>query len=143
MLPFLIGQGLKRLLQKPAPTPVRYIPSACVVLTVWMSMSASRGTLLSLAAGDILAIALGALAVHLTLLALSYLAGRLLRLDAPDSLAVLFVVSQKTLPLAISVLAALQVSIASAMVVCILYHFVQLMLDSALAVRLRIRTTAA
>ena len=139
LLPFLLGLWLKRLLRRPAPAPVKYVPSSCIIVTVWMSMSASRGTLLELALSDLASIAAGALLVHVLLLLLSHAASRLLRLSAAEALAMLFVVSQKTLPVAIGVLTAMQVPIASALVVCILFHFLQLMLDSVLAARLRLK----
>ena len=143
LLPFLAGLALKRALRRPAPVTVRYIPSACIVVTVWMSMSASRETLLELALADLVLIGLGALAVHGVLLLLAYLAGLTLRLAAAERLAVLFVISQKTLPVAIGVLTALKASMASILVVCLVFHFLQLMLDSMLAVRLRLRVPAS
>jgi sodium/bile acid cotransporter 7 len=46
LLPFALGALLRRLLDRRAPGWVRYVPSSCIIATVWMSMSASSGTLL-------------------------------------------------------------------------------------------------
>ncbi len=137
LLPFAVGGLLRRLLARKAPGWVRYVPSSCIILTVWMSMSASRGTLLELTVGALLLIAVGSLLVHGSLLGLCAAAGRGLRLAAGERIALLFVVSQKTLPVAIGVLTALNAPIASALVVCIVFHFLQLMVDALLAARLR------
>ena len=120
-----------------APGWVRYVPSSCIILAVWMSMSASRGTLLELTVGALVLIVAGSLLVHGSLLGLCAAAGRGLRLAAGERIALLFVVSQKTLPVAIGVLTALNAPIASALVVCIVFHFLQLMVDALIAARLR------
>jgi sodium/bile acid cotransporter 7 len=143
LLPFAIGAWLRHLLQKKPPAWLRYTPSTCIVLTVWMSMSASSTTLLELAAGAFALMLLGALLVHGVLLAACYAAGRGLGLAYGERVALLFVVSQKTLPVAIGVLTALQLPIAGALVICIIFHFAQLMLDSFIAVRLRRGRAAA
>ncbi len=137
LLPFVIGGLLRRLLARKAPGWVRYVPSTCIILAVWMSMSASRATLLELTLGALLLIALGSLLVHGGLLGLCAATGRGLGLAAGERIALLFVVSQKTLPLAVGVLTALNAPIASALVVCIVFHFLQLMLDALIATRLR------
>ena len=137
LLPFVIGGVLRRLIARKAPGWVRYVPSSCIILTVWMSMSASRATLLELTLGALVLIAVGSLLVHGGLLGVCAAAGRGLKLAAGERIALLFVVSQKTLPVAIGVLTALNVPIASALVVCIVFHFLQLMVDALLAARLR------
>ncbi len=137
LLPFVLGGLLRRLLVRKAPAWVRYIPSSCIIATVWMSMSASSGTLLELTAGAFALIVIGSLLVHGTLLLLCAASGRGLRLAAGERIALLLVVSQKTLPVAIGVLTALNVPIAGALVVCIVFHFLQLVLDSVIVARLR------
>ncbi|HEY5789409.1 MAG TPA: bile acid:sodium symporter, partial [Gammaproteobacteria bacterium] len=107
------------------------------VLTVWVSMSASSGTLLELTASAFSLIVIGSLAVHLALLGLCAATGRGLRLGYRERTALLFVVAQKTLPVAIGVLTGLNAPIAGALVVCIVFHFAQLMLDSLIAARMR------
>jgi sodium/bile acid cotransporter 7 len=139
LLPFVLGALLRRWLGRPAPGWVRYVPSACIIVTVWMSMSASSATLFELTAGAFALVVLGALLVHGSLLLLCAAGGRGLRLAAGERIALLFVVSQKTLPVAIGVLTALNAPIAGALVVCIVFHFLQLMLDAVIAARLRRR----
>ena len=142
LLPFVLGALLRRWRGRPAPGWVRYVPSACIIVTVWMSMSASSATLFELTAGAFALVVLGALLVHGSLLLLCAAGGRGLRLAAGERIALLFVVSQKTLPVAIGVLTALNAPIAGALVVCIVFHFLQLMLDALIAARLRRRPAA-
>jgi len=137
LLPFVLGDLLRRILSRKAPGWVRYVPSSCIIVTVWMSMSASRGTLFELTVGAFMMIVVGSLLVHGSLLALCAASGRGLRLAANERIALLLVVSQKTLPVAIGVLTALNVPIAGALVVCIVFHFLQLMVDAVIAARLR------
>ena len=47
--------------------------------------------------------------------------------------ALLFVASQKTLAISLAVLASVQFDTGSAIIVCLLFHFFQLFLDSFLA----------
>ncbi|MDX1594330.1 MAG: bile acid:sodium symporter [Gammaproteobacteria bacterium] len=137
LVPFVAGVGLRRLFESRPPGWVRYVPSTCIIITVWMAMSASSGTLLELTAGALGLIVAGALLVHGALLGLCAAAGRALELAPAERIAVLFVVSQKTLPVALGVLTALEAPIAGALVVCIVFHFLQLMVDAVLAARLR------
>lgn len=137
LLPFVVGTALRRVRAIPLPAWARQVPSTCIILTVWMSLSASRDALLDLDLVDLLLIAAACVTVHGILLALSHGAGRGLRLDRRQRAAVLFVVSQKTLPVAVSVLTGFQTYVATALVVCIVFHFLQLMLDSLIAPRLR------
>ncbi len=137
LLPFALGALLRRVIGRTAPGWVRYVPSACIIVTVWMSMSASSATLLELTAGAFVLIVAGAALVHGALLALCAAVGRGMALARGERIALLFVVSQKTLPVAIGVLTALNVPIAGALVVCIVFHFLQLMVDALIAARLR------
>jgi sodium/bile acid cotransporter 7 len=50
----------------------------------------------------------------------------------------IFTTSQKTLPVAISVLAALNLPIGEAVLTCVLFHFLMLFADSLLVPKLRI-----
>ena len=59
------------------------------------------------------------------------------KLNPENSKALLFVASQKTLPVSLAVLAGLHQETGNAVIVCLLFHFVQLFGDSILASRLR------
>ena len=76
--------------------------------------------------------------IHLLLLGLNSLAAvKILQLNPEDAKALLFVASQKTLPVSLAVLTGLHQDTGNAIIVCLLFHFIQLLIDSALASRLR------
>ncbi|MEJ1383926.1 MAG: bile acid:sodium symporter [Candidatus Sedimenticola sp. (ex Thyasira tokunagai)] len=138
LLPFFIGMVVRELTNFSSKNILlSYLPSLCVLGTVWMSMSASTETLKTISLQEIGLIVLASAVIHTALLLL----GRLSRLLHPSErtewLALLFTASQKTLPLAIAALTALDRSTGPALVACILFHFVQLFQDSLLASKLR------
>ncbi|MCI5168446.1 MAG: hypothetical protein D3903_20735 [Candidatus Electrothrix sp. GM3_4] len=75
--------------------------------------------------------------VHFLLLGINSQAAKLFKLNPEDSKALLFVASQKTLPISLAVLAGLHQDTGNAVIVCLLFHFVQLLVDSMLASRFR------
>ncbi|WP_428604975.1 bile acid:sodium symporter [Sedimenticola sp.] len=137
LLPFAVGMLGRRIIQlSPRHWLVRYLPSSCVILTVWMLVSASSSTLKEISLVLIGSIIIAALLLHGALLLLCLGSRRLNQPDREEWIALLFTASQKTLPVAVGVLAALNQPIGVALVACILFHFLQLLIDSMLAVRL-------
>ncbi|AKH19831.1 bile acid:sodium symporter [Sedimenticola thiotaurini] len=137
LLPFVIGMLVRRMLQfSPRHWLIRYLPSSCVITTVWISISASSETLREISLLLIVNITIAALLLHGALIALCLASRRLYHPDRAEWLALLFTASQKTLPVAIGILAALNQPIGVALVACILFHFMQLLVDSLLAARL-------
>lgn len=137
LIPFLCGMLGRRMLQiSPRHIVIRYLPSTCVIGTVWMSVSASSETLKEISLLLIGSIIMGAILLHAMLLLLC-LGSRLVNpSDRGEWIALMFTASQKTLPVAVGVLAALNQPIGVALVACILFHFLQLFVDSILAARL-------
>jgi len=137
LIPFLVGMSLKWVAHIPSRHWfLRYLPSSCVIATVWMSVSASADTMKELDLQLLLLIVVGAIAVHGALLLLCWLSRYLYRPDRGEWIALLFTVSQKTLPVAVGVLAAMNQPIGLAMVACIVFHFLQLFIDSIIASRM-------
>ena len=137
LIPFLAGMVLKPVIRIPSRHwSLKFLPSSCVVATVWMSVSASVDTLKELDFRLFLLIFVGAIAVHGALLLLCWLSRYLYRPNRSEWIALLFTVSQKTLPVAVGVLAALNQPIGLAMVACIIFHFLQLFIDSMIASRM-------
>lgn len=133
LLPFLLGAGLRHLLTlNPSHKVLLYLPSTCVILTVWMALSDSSGVFQTLDLLSLLRIAAAALLVHGVLLALCWGASRMLKLPGPAAIAMIFTGAQKTLPVAVSVLAALNYPIGEALLVCVLFHFLVLFGDALL-----------
>ncbi len=137
LLPFVIGMLGRRMLQfSPRHWLIRYLPSSCVIITVWISISASSETLREISLTLIVSITIASLLLHGALIALCIASRRLYQPERQEWLALLFTASQKTLPVAIGILAALNQPIGVALVACILFHFMQLLVDSILAARL-------
>jgi sodium/bile acid cotransporter 7 len=82
---------------------------------------------------DYLTIFMGVASIHILLLIINAYAGKLLRLSSADQKAMLFVSSQKTMALAIAVLASIKFDTGNAIIVCLMFHFFQLFFDSFLA----------
>lgn len=142
LLPFAAGHGGRRLVSWKTPAAVRQVPSACVILTVYAAFAASRSELSRIDALLLPRVLAGALGTHLILLALAVGGAVVQRLGVSECKAFCFVSSQKTLPVAISVLAALSCDSALALLPCLVFHFAQLIFDSALAAVWSRRPTA-
>jgi len=133
LIPFLVGALLRRLsLINPQHLVLQYLPSTLVISAVWMSLSSSSALFSSLQWQSLLLIAAASLAVHLALMVCAALCGALMRIEWQAHVALIFTASQKTLPVAVSVLATLNGEIGEALLVCVLFHFLQLFVDSTL-----------
>ncbi|MCI5219678.1 MAG: bile acid:sodium symporter [Candidatus Electrothrix sp. LOE2] len=140
LLPFVLGKTLRTLLKKQRVSPHwSYVNSGCVILAVYISLAISRQEFFRTDAGEYLAVLFSVSLVHFLLLGINFRAAKLLRLNTQDSKALLFVASQKTLPVSLAVLAGLHQDTGNAVIVCLLFHFTQLLIDSVLASRFRTR----
>ena len=137
ILPFLIG-----LLFKPLSTftsrhgwdnIIGYLPSTCVILTVLASLSASSESFLAPPLHHLPTMAMLVTAAHGALFVCARMGSRLLKLTASQTKAFTFVNSQKTLPIALSVLTAMGITSGATIITCLLFHFSQLIMDSFLA----------
>jgi len=141
LLPFLAGIAAKGIVTiNPQQPLLGYLPSSCIILTVWMALSDSSVLFHNLQAIVLLKIAAATLLLHFGLMLLSHVLSQLLNLEPPARLAMLFTLSQKTLPVAISVLAALDIPIGEAVLTCVLFHFLMLLVDSLLTPKLAIES---
>jgi sodium/bile acid cotransporter 7 len=137
LAPFVIGALLQPALRiSPRHWLLRYLPQCCVIGTVWMSASASSDTLKGLDMMLLLLVTIGSLGIHGGLMLLCWLSRFLYRPRRSEWVALLFTASQKTLPIALGVLAIMDRSVGSALVACIIFHFVQLFVDSIIASRM-------
>jgi solute carrier family 10 (sodium/bile acid cotransporter), member 7 len=134
LLPFIIGKMIRKASNKASVSPLwSYINSGCVILMVYSSASTSKDAFTGLTVADYTLILIAVALVHLLLLAINSLTGKRLKLDSADNKAMLFVTSQKTLAIALAVLANINFETGSAIIVCLAFHFFQLFVDSALA----------
>lgn len=130
LTPLLIGMALRTIVKKRPAPPLTMLPTICVVLVAWGAFSASGDILSRLTIGDTLLLLAGIIMVHGALMIGAHFMRFPLRLRNREATAVLFVGSQKTLPMALGVLAALPPSLAGGMVACLIFHFTQLIFDS-------------
>jgi solute carrier family 10 (sodium/bile acid cotransporter), member 7 len=136
LLPFIAGITARKLTKIKTMAIVAYMPSTCVILTVYTASAASRKLLYESSLLEILLLIVAAFSIHLMLMFTAWLGGKALRLESSELKALIFVTSQKTLPIAISVLAILCDNPGAAIIPCLVFHFTQLFTDSALASRL-------
>ena len=136
LLPFFVGVIVAVCLPRYKHSyPLAYVPSVCVILTVWAAASAGNSVIRVLEVTDLYRITGAVIIVHGILLLINAGGGALLKLPSGGRKALLFVASQKTLPIALSILISLDYSVTSALAVCVLFHFIQLLIDSLLAAK--------
>ncbi len=138
LLPFSCGRIIRSATGKNRVSPHwSYVNSSCIILVVYTSLAVSghafSGTDISEYALILFSVAL----IHCLLLGINAVAAKILRLNFADRNALILVVSQKTLPISLAVLAGLDGNTGNAVVVCLMLHFFQLFVDSMLASTLR------
>jgi solute carrier family 10 (sodium/bile acid cotransporter), member 7 len=133
-LPFLIGHLLKKFFPIIRGIAfVKLIPSLSVVVTVWICLSSSVDDIYKIHCHDVVMILLIALLIHVVFLLFNYLITLIFPVSKKDLEAFVFVVSQKTMPLAVLVLSTISNNIGQGIVACVLYHFLQILVDSVIA----------
>ncbi len=134
LLPFIIGKLIRTLRGNSMISPIwSYVNSSCVIITVYASIAESQEVFKGLDLQDYALVLVSVAIVHIILLIINAQTGKLLRLSSADNKALIFVASQKTLALGIAVIANVKIDTGSAIVVCLMFHFFQLFLDSFLA----------
>jgi sodium/bile acid cotransporter 7 len=137
LVPFIFGAALRSFIRAPSiQWLLRFLPSSCVIATVWVSASASSDMLKGLDPGSLLLVLAGAFGIHGALLLLCWVSRFIYRPEHGEWLALLFTASQKTLPIALGVLALIDQAVGVAIVCCIIFHFLQLLIDSMIASRM-------
>jgi solute carrier family 10 (sodium/bile acid cotransporter), member 7 len=145
LLPLVVGKLLRRRLGCWADAHgegLGLVSNMALATVPWLTFSNSSQRLAQVAPLSLLAIVLGGTAVHLVFLALNRLGAQALRLGRPETLAVVLVGSQKTLPVALTVLAFLPVSAEIKGLIaipCVASHLSQIFVDAGIATRWRRR----
>jgi predicted Na+-dependent transporter len=142
IIPLSIGFVAARILRRDPVEWVFVIPSLAVIGVVWVTLSQSHDEIVGSSVGRLALLVTISLVGHLVLLSLGYGASRSFAPDQGKS--VFFVVAQKTLPLALSLIVAATAvtpalaAVASvAVLLCVTWHFVQLLIDSVIAGRMK------
>jgi sodium/bile acid cotransporter 7 len=144
VLPTAVGYGVRKAVWRHPPDWLSIVPSVAVLAVVWVNMSTNADAAKAMPLVLLVAMAAAAAVGHGALLGAAGAASA--GLPVRHAMPVLFVASQKTLPLALSILAivaeqvpAIDEVAAVATITCLVWHFLQLIADSALSQRLALR----
>ena len=133
VLPFFVGFLGKKFSGWKLPGWVGYVPSSCVLMLLLSFFASSHAQLKNYPVRALLLAALGSIIMHLILLAVMWYGGRLLRYTAYDCKALIFTGASKTLTLALTTLAIMNAGSGEAVVPCMIFYFLQMLIDSSIA----------
>lgn len=117
---------------------LKLLSSFLLIMIPWMSVSKSAEQMKSLTAAEILACFGLGIAIHLIYLGYTYGITRAARIPIRERVAVVILVSQKTLPVALTVIGFLPESLGVAGIIalpCIISHFCQIVMDGYVAAK--------
>jgi solute carrier family 10 (sodium/bile acid cotransporter), member 7 len=144
LLPLMVGRWLRRHLGAWADANrprITMFSNLALISIPWMKFSESSDRLAAVALSNLLVLVAAGLVVHAVFLALNMAASGVLRLEPAQRKAVVLMASQKTLPVALTVLALIPDSAVSAdikgliAIPCITSHLGQIFVDAILATR--------
>ena len=133
VVPFFIGFSGKKWTRVKLPGWIGYIPSICVLLLLLSFFSSSYAYLKAFPVRVLLMSAVGCVAAHLILLAVMWYGGKLFRCPEGDCKAMIFTGASKTLTLGLTTLAIMKADNGEAVVPCLIFYFLQMLIDSTLA----------
>ena len=133
VLPFAAGFGAKMLLKRKLPRICGYIPSTCVILLILSFFSSANAHFKAYPVKVLLLAAGAGLAMRLGLLLMLWFGGRLMRMPSADRKAAIFTAGSKTLTISLAILAILKIGDGPAVIPCMVFYFLQSMIDSMLA----------
>jgi predicted Na+-dependent transporter len=136
ILPTLIGQLLRRPLidQVNRYLPLlKFLPVVLVVLMIFIAVSRGAAELRSNGLPLLLHVAGVVVSLHVLMLGVNYSAGRALRLPGPALRSLTIVASQKTIPISVFVALTYFPQYPTAVLPCVLFHLLQILVDSMLA----------
>ena len=138
LCPLILGFLAKNLVNLSPQQPfLNYLPSTMVICVVWFSLSDSAHMFYDLSILSFINIALASVLVHFGLMLIAMFAARYLPIDNAAKVAMALTASQKTLPIAVSILASFEQHVGEAILFCVLFHFIQLFADAALLPKLK------
>jgi len=146
LLPLVVGKALRELLAarvlpflKKHKTLIGNFSSLCLICIPWMKLSVSQPALLALSAAEIAALIGCGLTIHAIYLAFNFaFATYVLRCPLDIKKSIVIMGSQKTLPMAMTVLSFFPPSLGEGGLIaipCILSHLVQIFVDAFLAAK--------
>lgn len=152
LVPLLIGKtvresipSVKKFASKQGKL-LTIISNLSLILIVWQSMSRSQEKIMQESLLSLLEVTAGGFAQHAIYLVVNYVAVRLLRLQRNEAIAVLIMASQKTLPVAVTVISLLKEDLGNVGLItipCIVAHTVQLFIDAYIVSKWAVSTKSA
>ena len=134
LLPAFIGYLIKRKYGGSKHFLLTYFQPTAIIFVAFCTVAAGKENLLKISAITIIFLLITVITLHLILIGMCLLLGKLKKLAKENTIAITFVCSQKTLPLALALLMVLPKEIASiASISCLLYHLSQVFIDSFIA----------
>ncbi len=136
ILPTVIGQVLRMPLRQHlhrVKTAMKLLPTILVVLMIYIAVSRGAKELHSNSLLLIAHVAVVAVLLHALMLGVNYGAGRLMRLPSGALRSLTIVASQKTIPISVFVAIEYFPQYPTAVVPCVLFHLLQILVDSLLA----------
>ena len=143
VLPFAIGYGLKKLLKRKMPSICGYIPSTCVILLILSFFSSANAQFKAYPVKVLLLAVAAGLLMRIGLMLMLWFGGKLTKMNLADRKAAIFTAGSKTLTIALAILAILDIGDGPAVIPCMVFYFLQSMIDSALAGKMGISAAKA
>ncbi len=138
VLPFAAGALARRWTRRSLPPVCGYIPSACVIILILSFFSSAHKMFQAYPAKILLLAAVSGLVMRVGLMALLWYLGYWMKLSPADRKAVIFTAGSKTLTIALAMLAILDMGDSPAIIPCMVFYFLQSLIDSVLAGRMGI-----
>ena len=143
VMPFAIGYGLKKLLKRKMPSICGYIPSTCVILLILSFFSSANAQFKAYPVKVLLLAVAAGLLMRIGLMLMLWFGGKLTKMNLADRKAAIFTAGSKTLTIALAILAILDIGDGPAVIPCMVFYFLQSMIDSALAGKMGISAAKA
>lgn len=152
LVPLIVGKAIRELsswVRKQAAAhkfALTMINNTSLILIVWMTVSSAQQNIVHTGFGTLCLIALAAILLHVIYLCVNFVLVKVLRLPQPEAAAVLVMGSEKTLPMAVTVIAYLPAVLGTAgqlTVPCVIAHISQVLMDAAITERMGSRVRAA
>jgi len=144
ILPILLSQIVKRVLITKISRHYKVFPifsQIIVLIFIFISFSINKNLIVSSLSfnSELIKIPIIAFLLHVILLIIAYLGGKVFYIPSAERISILFSSSQKTLPLGMALMLSIFPNATQGTMVIAFYHLIQLFFDSFLAHRIKNR----
>lgn len=134
LFPAVLGFSIKKKWGEKKHFLLIYFQPAAIIFIAFCTVAAGKSNFAKLTTTNIILLLLTVILLHFSLMGACISFSKFKKMKNDETKAFTFVCSQKTLPLALSILAILPVEIATlATIPCLLYHLSQVFIDSFIA----------